>query len=131
MLGTVCMRRAGLYFTLHGELALVGRLDILAPMILVLLLCADSIVSGRLRLVAFTWEISSPPRRDLGYSIARSPLGGLALLSYKLKRILSRIIRPEGEISAMSASPPRRAGSPQCKQQLRKLKFPLRRSEIT
>ena len=60
-------KRAGL----HGELALLGGLDMLAPTILILLFYIDTIVpparlGGLARLIVFTWEISSPPRRDLG-----------------------------------------------------------------
>ena len=62
-------------------------------------------LGGLALLIAFIWEISSPPSRDLGYAIARSRLGGLALLSCKRKRILWRI-RAEGEILAKRASPP-------------------------
>ena len=44
-------KRAGFYFALNGELALLGGLDMLAPTILILLFHTDSIVSA------------NPPRR--------------------------------------------------------------------
>ena len=63
-------------------------------------------------------ENSSPPRRDLRQSIARSSLGGLVLLSSKRKQILQWISQ-EGEMSANRVSPTRRAGSLSCKHYLK------------
>ena len=65
-------------------------------------------IRGPALLSAFIWKISSPPRRDLGYSIARSRQGGLTLLSYKRKQILTILSLSETRgISAKRAGPTR------------------------
>ncbi len=70
--GLALVRGLDFILRLHGETALLGGLDILAPTIRIL--CSTSILlfpparlGGLALLIVFTWEISSPPRRDLGY----------------------------------------------------------------